>query len=159
MQKLTTCLWFENDVEDAVNFYTSVFKNSKKGNTSRYDEASAAVSGKPAGSVLTMAFEIEGREFLALNGGPLFKFSEAVSLVINCDTQKEVDYYWEKLTADGGQESMCGWLKDQYGLSWQVVPAGLEKLMSGKDPARSKRVMEALLKMKKLDIAELEKAA
>jgi predicted 3-demethylubiquinone-9 3-methyltransferase (glyoxalase superfamily) len=159
MQKLSTCLWFDHEAEEAVNFYTSVFKNSTIGNTLYYDSSSAAVSGRPEGSVLTITFELEGREFIALNGGPLFKFNEAVSIVINCDTQEEVDYYWEKLTGEGGQESQCGWLKDKFGLSWQITPVVLEKLLSDKDSAKSQRVMEAMLKMKKLDTAELEKVA
>lgn len=158
MQKITTCLWFDNQAEEAVNFYTSVFKNSKVGTASRYDEAGSKASGMPAGSVMTMTFELEGRKFMALNGGPLFKFNESVSLVVNCDDQKEVDYYWDKLTSGGGQESMCGWLKDKFGLSWQVVPAELGKLMSGNEPGKPQRVMAALLQMKKLDIDALRNA-
>jgi predicted 3-demethylubiquinone-9 3-methyltransferase (glyoxalase superfamily) len=158
MQKITTCLWFDNQAEEAVKFYTSIFENSKIGSTSRYDEASSKVAGMPEGSVLTITFELEGREFMALNGGPLFKFNESVSLVINCGTQEEIDYYWGKLTTDGGEESMCGWLKDKFGLSWQVVPTELEKLMSSKEPGKAQRVMAELLKMKKLDINILRKA-
>jgi predicted 3-demethylubiquinone-9 3-methyltransferase (glyoxalase superfamily) len=158
MQKITTCLWFDTQAEEAVKFYTSVFKNSKIGSASRYDEASAKVSGMPAGSVLTMTFEIEGRQFMALNGGPIFKFNESVSLVINCENQEEIDYYWEKLTSGGGAESQCGWLKDKYGLSWQVVPDELSKLMSGKEPGGPQRAMSALLNMKKLDIKALKDA-
>jgi predicted 3-demethylubiquinone-9 3-methyltransferase (glyoxalase superfamily) len=158
MQKITTCLWFDHTAEEAVKLYTSIFKNSKIGTTTYYDEASAKASGIPAGTVLVITFELEGREFMALNGGPMFKFTEAVSLVVNCDNQQEIDYYWEKLTANGGQESMCGWLKDKYGLSWQITPKNWEKMMNGKDPVKSKRAMEAMLKMKKLDIATLEKA-
>lgn len=152
MQKITTCLWFDNQAGEAVKFYTSVFKNSKIGSTSRYDEASSKAAGMPAGSVLTMTFELEGREFMALNGGPLFKFNESISLVVNCNDQKEVDYYWDKLTSGGGQESMCGWLKDKFGLSWQIVPTELGKLMSSKEPGKPQRVMAEMLKMKKLDI-------
>ncbi len=157
-QKITTCLWFDDRAEEAVNFYASVFKNSKIGKTLRYDEASAKASGRQAGSVLTITFQLEGREFMALNGGPIFKFTEAISLVINCEDQKEVDYYWEKLTSGGGEESMCGWLKDKFGLSWQVTPKIMEKLLTDKDPAKAKRAMEAMLQMKKLDIQTLQKA-
>lgn len=158
MQKITTCLWFDNQAEEAVSFYTSVFKNSKIGSSAHYDEAGAKASGMPADSVMTMTFELEGREFMALNGGPHFKFNELVSLVINCKNQDEIDYYWDTLTSGGGQESMCGWLKDKYGLSWQVVPAELGKLMSSKEPGKAKRVMEELIKMKKLDINILKNA-
>jgi len=158
MEKLTTCLWFDDQSEEAVNFYTSVFKNSKIGTTTRYDEAGAATAGRPVGSVMTMTFELEGREFMTINGGPIFKFNESISLVINCKNQEEIDYYWEKLTSGGGEESMCGWLKDKFGLSWQVVPAELGKLMSSKDPEKSQRVMAQLLKMKKLDINILKNA-
>jgi len=158
MQKITTCLWFDNQAEEAVNFYTSVFKNSKIGGSARYDEAVAKASGRPKGSVMTMTFELEGREFMTINGGPLFKFNEAISLVVNCKDQEEVDYYWDKLTSGGGQESMCGWLKDKFGLSWQIVPAELGKLMQSKEPGKPQRVMAALLKMKKLDIDALMNA-
>ncbi len=158
MQKISTCLWFDNQAEEAVNFYTSVFKNSKIGSTSRYDDASSKASGMPAGTVLTVTFELEGRQFMALNGGPLFKFNESVSLIVNCDDQKEVDYYWDKLTSEGGQESQCGWLKDKFGLSWQIVPAELEKLLTSKEPGKAQRVMAELLKMKKLDINILRNA-
>lgn len=158
MQKITTCLWFDNQAEEAVKFYTSVFKNSKIGTTTRYDENSSKAAGMPAGSVLTVTFELEGRQFMALNGGPIFKFNESVSLVVNCEDQKEIDYYWNKLTSDGGEESMCGWLKDKYGLSWQIVPAELEKLMSSKEDGKWKRVMAEVLKMKKLDINVLRNA-
>ena len=154
MQKISTCLWFDNRAEEAVNFYTSVFKNSKRGSISHYDENSAKASGMPEGSVLTVTFELEGREFMALNGGPMFKFNESVSLIVNCDKQEEIDYYWEKLISDGGEESMCGWLKDKFGLSWQIVPTELESLLSGK----AQRVMAELLKMKKLDINILRNA-
>ncbi len=158
MQKISTCLWFDNQAEEAVNFYTSVFKNSKIGTASRYDEAGSKASGQPAGSVMTMTFELEGRQFMALNGGPLFKFNESVSLVVNCDDQKEVDYYWDKLTSGGGEESQCGWLKDKFGLSWQIVPSELEKLMTSKEPGKAQRVMAALLQMKKLDVNILRNA-
>lgn len=158
MQKITTCLWFDNRAEEAVTFYTSVFKNSKTGTASRYDEAGSKVSGMPVGTVMTMTFELEGREFMALNGGPMFKFNESVSLIINCESQEEVDYYWDKLTSGGGQESVCGWLKDKYGLSWQVVPTELGRLMTSKEPGKAGRVMAAMLQMKKIDIKTLSEA-
>jgi predicted 3-demethylubiquinone-9 3-methyltransferase (glyoxalase superfamily) len=158
MQKITTCLWFDGQAEEAVNFYTSVFKNSKVGSVSRYDESSAKASGMPEGSVLVITFEIEGREFMALNGGPMFKFNESVSLMVHCESQEEIDYFWNKLTSGGGQESMCGWLKDKYGLSWQVVPTELGKLMGSKEPGKAQRVMAALLQMKKLDLNTLRNA-
>lgn len=158
MQKITPFLWFDNQAEEAVNYYTSIFKNSKIGSMARYDEAAAAASGRPKGSVMTASFELDGQEFIALNGGPVFKFTEAVSFVVNCDTQEEIDYFWNKLTADGGQESMCGWLKDKFGLSWQIVPSSLSKLIGGADNEKSKRAMGALMKMKKLVIADLENA-
>jgi len=157
MQKITPFLWFDNQAEEAVKFYTSIFKNSKIGSMARYDEAASAAAGRPKGSVMTASFVLEGQEFIALNGGPLFKFSEAISFVVNCDTQKEIDYYWDKLT-DGGEESQCGWLKDKFGLSWQIVPSSLSKLISGPDTGKSKRAMAALMKMKKLIIADLENA-
>ena len=158
MQKITPFLWFDNQAEEAVNFYTSVFKNSKMGKVSRYDEASSKASGRPAGSLMTASFQLDGQEFIALNGGPHFKFTEAVSFVVNCETQEEVDYYWDKLT-EGGQESVCGWLKDKFGLSWQVVPTALSKFLSNPDPQKSQKVMQAMLQMKKIIIADLEKAA
>jgi predicted 3-demethylubiquinone-9 3-methyltransferase (glyoxalase superfamily) len=157
MQKITTCLWFDSEAEEAVNFYTSVFKNSKIGTTTRYEEASAAASGRPKDSVMTITFELEGREFMALNGGPVFKFTEAISLVVNCKDQVEIDYYWNKLTSGSGEESMCGWLKDKFGISWQIVPDSLGEMF--KDKEKAKRVMEALLKMKKLDIKILQDAS
>lgn len=158
MQKLTTCLWFNDQAEEAANLYTSIFKDSSIGNILRYEEEGAAISGRQPGSAMTVAFTIEGREFLALNGGPMFKFNEAISLVINCGTQEEIDYYWERLTDDGGEESMCGWLKDKFGVSWQVNPRILSELMSGSDPEGAKRATQAMFQMKKFDIAALEKA-
>jgi len=155
MQKITPFLWFDNNAEPAAEFYVSIFKNSKILNVSRYGDAGPG----PKGSVMVVNFQIAGQEFIALNGGPPFKFSEAFSLVVNCENQKEVDEYWSKLTSGGGQESQCGWLKDKFGFSWQVVPAELGKLMSAKDRARANRVMQALLQMKKLDIAKLQRAA
>ncbi|MBI5576462.1 MAG: VOC family protein [Deltaproteobacteria bacterium] len=157
MGKITPFLWFEDKAEEAAKFYISVFKNSRIVKTTRYGEAGAEVTGRPKGSVMTVAFEIDGREFVALNGGPMFTFNEAISLAVNCDTQKEIDVLWEKLS-DGGEKVECGWLKDKYGLSWQIVPSVLGELLSGPDPDKSDRVMQALLGMKKLDIEELKKA-
>ena len=154
MQKITPFLWFDNNAEEAMNFYTSVFKNSKIGKVTRYPEGSPG----PAGSVMTGSIQLEGQEFLLLNGGPLFKFTEAISFVVNCETQDEVDQYWNKLTADGGQEVQCGWLKDKFGLSWQIVPTILPKLLADEDKNKSKKVMEAMMKMKKIDIAKIEAA-
>ena len=158
MQKITPFLWFDDNAEEAVKFYTSIFKNSKIGKIARYDKAGEKAAGRPAGSVMTVEFQLEGQEFVALNGGPHFKFTEAISFVVNCETQEEVDYYWEKLS-QGGKEVQCGWLKDKYGLSWQIVPTVLGELLSGKDAAKAKRVMDAMLKMVKLDIKKLKAAA
>ena len=160
MQKITPFLWFDNQAEEAVRFYTSIFKNSKVGKILRYGEEAAKVShsDQPAGSVLTIEFEIEDQKFTALNGGPAFKFNESISFVVKCDTQKEVDYFWEKLTAGGGQESQCGWLKDKFGVSWQVVPTVLIEMLGDKDSEKSERVMKAMLQMDKLDIKKLKVA-
>jgi predicted 3-demethylubiquinone-9 3-methyltransferase (glyoxalase superfamily) len=158
MQKITPFLWFNDNAEEAVKFYTSVFKNSNIGKIARYDQAGEKASGRPAGSVMTVEFQLEGQEFVALNGGPMFKFTEAISFVVNCETQEEVDYYWEKLSA-GGKEVQCGWLKDKFGLSWQIVPTVLGELLSDKDAAKAQRVMQAMLKMVKLDIKKLKQAA
>ena len=158
MQKITPFLWFNDNAEKAVKFYTSIFKKSKIGKIARYDEAGEKVAGRPAGSVMTIEFEIEGQDFIALNGGPHFKFNEAVSFVVSCKTQTEVDYYWNKLSA-GGKQVQCGWLTDKYGLSWQIVPTVLGELLSDKDAAKSQRVMTAMLKMVKLDIKKLKDAA
>ena len=158
MQKITPFLWFDDQAEEAVKFYTSVFKNSKIGRILRYSEEAAKASGRPAGSVLTVEFEMEGQKFVALNGGPLFKFNESISFVVNCETQEEVDYFWEKLTADGGQESQCGWLKDKFGLSWQVVPTVLIDMLHDKDSKKSERVTAAMLQIKKIDINKLKEA-
>jgi len=152
-QKITTFLWFDHNAEEAMAFYTALFKHSKILNVSRYSEAGPG----PKGRVMVGAFELEGQRFLALNGGPRFKFSEAISLVIDCETQEEIDYFWEKLST-GGQTQACGWLKDKFGLSWQVVPSALGELLQDKDPRKSKRVMEAVLGMVKLDIARLRAA-
>jgi predicted 3-demethylubiquinone-9 3-methyltransferase (glyoxalase superfamily) len=156
-QKITPFLWFESQAEEAVKFYTSIFRNSRILGTTRYDEAAAKAAGRPVGSVLTVAFELEGQKFTALNGGPIFKFTEAISFVVDCETQAEVDYYWDKLSA-GGQEVECGWLKDRFGLSWQIVPTILPEMLQDKDPEKAKRAMAAMLKMKKLSIDGLKKA-
>ncbi len=156
-QKIAPCLWFDSEAEDAAKFYTSIFANSRINKISRYGKAGHEVHGKEPGSVLTVEFEIEGQTFTALNGGPNFKFNEAVSFQVFCDTQQEIDYFWSKLTASG-QESQCGWLKDKYGLSWQVVPSILPKLLTDADGAKSERVMAALMQMKKFDLAALQRA-
>jgi predicted 3-demethylubiquinone-9 3-methyltransferase (glyoxalase superfamily) len=158
MQKITPFLWFDDQAEEAAKFYTSIFKNSRIGRILRYDEEAASKSGRPAGSVLTVEFEIEGQKFVALNGGPQFKFNESVSFAVNCETQKEVDYFWEKLTGDGGEESQCGWLKDKFGLSWQVTPTVLIDMLHDKDSEKAERVMKAMLQMQKIDIEKLKAA-
>jgi predicted 3-demethylubiquinone-9 3-methyltransferase (glyoxalase superfamily) len=152
-QRITPFLWFDGQAEEAANFYVSIFPNSKIGSTSRYGEAGPG----PKGSVMTIAFDLDGLSFTALNGGPMFKFTEAISLVVHCETQAEVDHYWDKLSA-GGQQVQCGWLKDKYGLSWQIVPNALIELAQDKDPAKSQRVMAAMMQMKKIDIAGLKAA-
>jgi predicted 3-demethylubiquinone-9 3-methyltransferase (glyoxalase superfamily) len=152
-QKITPCLWFDSNAEDAVKFYLTVFKNSKKGKVSYYGEGAPL----PKGTILTIEFQIAGQKFLALNGGPYFKFTEAVSFVVNCETQKEIDYYWEKLSK-GGTKVQCGWLKDKFGLSWQIVPTLLNELITAKNSEKSSRVFQAIMKMKKLDINALKKA-
>ena len=159
IQKITPCLWFDDQAEEAAEFYTAIFHNSKIVNISRYGEAGQDVHGKPAGSVLTVAFELEGQTFTALNGGPIFKFNEAISFQVNCETQEEVDYYWEKLSAGGDEKAQqCGWLKDRYGVSWQIVPRVLVEMLSDSDVEKSQRAMTAMLKMKKIDINELRRA-
>jgi len=158
MQKITPFLWFDTSAEEAVNFYVSIFKNSKVGKVTRYNEASAKAAGRPRGSVMTAEFQLEGQNFVAINGGPHFKFTEAISFVVDCETQEEVDYFWVKLTADGGQESQCAWLKDKYGLSWQIVPRILIQMLQDKDPQKAQRVMQAMLQMKNIDIATLRQA-
>ena len=157
MQKITPCLWFDNQAEEAVNIYVSIFKNSKIGSITRYGEEGAKVSGRPKGTVMTVIFQLDGQEFMALNGGPQFRFTEAISFVVNCQTQEEVDEYWEKLS-DGGQEVQCGWLKDKYGLSWQIVPTILGEMLNDPDPKKAERVMKAMLEMKKIDIKGLKQA-
>jgi predicted 3-demethylubiquinone-9 3-methyltransferase (glyoxalase superfamily) len=155
MPKISSFLWFDTQADEAAHFYASVFPNSKIGKVARYGDAGPG----PKGSVMTVEFELDGKPFIALNGGPQFKFTEAISFVVHCNTQQEVDTYWEKLLQGGGQESQCGWLKDKFGLSWQIVPTMLGQLLSDPDPKTSKRVMEAMLKMKKLDIPTLQRAA
>ncbi|MGA7614116.1 MAG: VOC family protein [Thermoanaerobaculia bacterium] len=159
-QKITPFLWFDSNAEAAAEFYTSVFPNSKITRTTRYEKNGAAASGRPEGSVMTVVFELEGQEFVGINGGPHFRFTEAVSFVVNCDSQEEVDFYWEKLSA-GGDESaqQCGWLKDRFGLSWQVVPRNLAQYVGNPDPAKADRAMKAILGMKKLDLERLRRIA
>jgi predicted 3-demethylubiquinone-9 3-methyltransferase (glyoxalase superfamily) len=158
-QRITPCLWFDTEAEEAAKYYTGIFKNSKIGKITHYGEAGRETHKRPPGSVLTVAFELDGVQFTALNGGPLFKFNEAVSFQIICKDQKEVDYYWEKLTAGGDPSAqVCGWLKDKFGLSWQVVPSIMPDLVGDPNSEGSQRAMAAMMKMKKLDIAELERA-
>jgi len=157
-QKITPFLWFDSQAEEAANFYVSIFKHSGIGAITRYDDEGSKAAGRPKGSVMTVEFELDGQKFTALNGGPHFKFTEAISLVVNCDDQKEVDHFWGKLSA-GGQEVQCGWLKDRFGLSWQIIPTALPRLLADPDPERAQRAMAAMLQMVKLDIAALEKAA
>lgn len=159
IQRITPCLWFDDQAEEAVAFYTAIFRNSKVVKVSRYGEAGREVHGKPPGTVLTTAFELEGQAFTALNGGPQFKFNEAISFQVNCTTQEEVDYYWGKLSEGGDVKAQqCGWLKDRFGVSWQIVPVVLTEMISDPDPVKSGRVMEAMLQMKKLDIGTLRRA-
>jgi predicted 3-demethylubiquinone-9 3-methyltransferase (glyoxalase superfamily) len=159
MQKITPCLWFDNQAEEAAKLYTSIFKKSRIGNITRYREAGFEIHGKPAGTVLTVEFQLDGQEFVALNGGPVFKFNEAISFQVHCRTQEEIDYYWEKLSKGGDEKAQqCGWLKDKYGVSWQIVPTVLDKMLRDKDARRSERVMKALLQMKKLEIKTLKQA-
>lgn len=158
MQKITPFLWFDNNAEEAVNFYLSIFQNSRILQIASYGEASAAASGRPKGTVMTLVFELEGQPFIVLNGGPMFTFSPAVSFVVNCRTQKEIDLLWEKLS-EGGQPQQCGWLQDRYGLSWQIVPAVLGELLQNQDVVRAERVMAALMRMTKIDIDTLNRAA
>ncbi len=153
MERITPFLWFDTQAEEAANFYVSIFKNSKITSISHYPEGTPG----PVGQVMVVNFELDGQKFMALNGGPAFKFTEAISLLVNCETQQEIDHYWSKLTAGGGKEVECGWLKDKYGLSWQIVPANLEKLLG--TPEKAKRVMAVVMKSKKLNIADMERAA
>jgi predicted 3-demethylubiquinone-9 3-methyltransferase (glyoxalase superfamily) len=158
MQKITPHLWFDDQAEEAAHFYISIFKNSKILHTMYYGKAFEGVSGKPAGSVMTVSFEIEGQTFVALNGGPIFQFSPAISFMVDCKTQEEVDTLWEKLLENGGGEQQCGWITDKFGVSWQIVPSALGEMISTKDPQKSERVMQAMMPMKKLDIAKLKAA-
>ena len=159
IQKISPCLWFDNQAEQAATFYTGIFPNSKVCKMSRYGEAGREVTGKEPGSVMVVSFELEGQSFAALNGGPHFTFNEAVSFMVNCDSQEEIDYYWERL-GDGGDPNaqQCGWLKDKFGASWQIVPRVLQEMMTDADPAKSQRVMASLMAMKKLDLNELKRA-
>ncbi len=156
IQQISACLWFDTQAEEAANFYTAIFENSRIIRTLHYGEAGHAIHGKPAGSVLTVEFELNGQKFTALNGGPQFKFDEAISFEVACETQEEIDYFWEKLS-ENGEEGPCGWLKDQFGLSWQVFPVALNEMLADPDPEKTQRVTDAFLQMKKLDLAALER--
>lgn len=156
--KITPCLWFDNQAEEAATFYTSIFSNSKIKRVARYSKAGKEIHGGDAGTVMTVEFELDGVSFIAINGGPIFKFTEAVSFQIPCETQEEIDYYWSRLTADGGQEGPCGWLKDKYGLSWQVTPAALSDMLMDHASEKTERVTNAFMQMKKFDIAALKRA-
>jgi predicted 3-demethylubiquinone-9 3-methyltransferase (glyoxalase superfamily) len=159
IQKITPCLWFDDQAEEAAKFYTAIFSNSKITSITRYGEAGHEVHGRPAGTVMTVAFELDGHSFTALNGGPMFKFNESISFQVSCETQEEVDYYWERLSEGGDRNAQqCGWLKDKYGASWQVVPNVLPKMLADPDSAKSQRVMKSMLQMKKIDIEELKRA-
>lgn len=159
IQKITPCLWFDDQAEEAAKFYTAIFNNSKIVSITRYGEAGHEVHGRPAGTVMTVAFELDGHAFTALNGGPMFKFNEAISFQVSCETQEELDYYWEKLSEGGDREAQqCGWLKDQYGASWQVIPNVLLEMLTNPDSKKSQRVMKSMLRMKKIDIEELKRA-
>ena len=158
-QKIAPCLWFDDQAEEAAEFYTAIFRNSRIVKITRYGEAGYDVHGKPAGTVMTVAFELDGQAFTALNGGPIFKFNEAISFQVNCETQEEVDYFWEKLTAGGDEKAQqCGWLKDKYGASWQIVPTVLLEMIDNPDCEKSQRAMTAMLQMKKIDIDTLKRA-
>lgn len=157
MQKMATCLWFDGQAEEAVRFYTSIIKGSKVLSTARYGKEGAKASGRPEGSIMTITFELNGQEFMALNAGPEFSFNPAISFMLYCDTQEEVDYLWDKLS-EGGEPWECGWLRDKYGVAWQIVPTILEKLMDGSDPVRAERLMKAMVQMRKMDIAKLQEA-
>ncbi len=158
-QKITPCLWFDNQAEEAANFYVSIFKNSKIGRIARYGKEGYEIHGRPAGTVMTVEFEVEGQIFTALNGGPIFKFNEAISFQVHCKTQEEADYYWEKLSEGGDEKAQqCGWLKDKYSVSWQIVPTVLVEMLQDRDAEKSGRVMKAMLQMKKIDIKTLKRA-
>jgi predicted 3-demethylubiquinone-9 3-methyltransferase (glyoxalase superfamily) len=154
VHKITPFLWFDDKAEEAMNFYVSIFKNSKVGSVTRYGDAGPG----PKGTVMSATFQLDGQDFFALNGGPLFKFTEAISFFVNCETQAEVDELWEKLTADGGSPQRCGWLKDKYGMSWQIIPKALGEMLGDKDPQKSQRVMQAMLQMNKINIQRLKAA-
>ena len=159
MQKVTPFLWFDDQAEEAAEFYTSIFKNSKIGRTTRYGKEGYEIHGKPAGTAMTVEFEIDGQPFTALNGGPVFQFNEAISFQVLCDTQEEVDYYWDKLSEGGDEKAQqCGWLKDKFGVSWQIVPTILSELVGDSDSEKSQRAMKAMLQMKKMDLEALERA-
>ena len=159
LQRIAPCLWFDDQAEQAAEYYTSIFPNSRILSVSRFSEAGQEIHGRPSGSVMTVEFELDGQRFTALNGGPVFIFNEAISLTVNCETQDEINYYWDKLTAGGDEAAQqCGWLKDQFGVSWQVVPTALARMMTDPDPAKAARATEAMLSMKKFDIAALERA-
>lgn len=159
MNRITPCLWFDDQAEEAARFYTSIFRNARIGKITRYGKEGFEVHGRPEGSVLTVEFELDGQSFTALNGGPVFQFNEAISLQVDCETQAEVDHFWEKLSEGGDEKAQqCGWLKDRYGVSWQIVPAILRRMLQDPDAAKSGRVMKALLQMKKLDIGRLKQA-
>ena len=159
VQPITPCLWFDKEAEEAARYYTGIFKNSKIGKISRYPEAGREVHGQAPGTVMTVEFELNGQPFTALNGGPIFKFNEAISFQVNCEAQQEVDYYWEKLAQGGDKKAQqCGWLKDKYGLSWQIIPTILGEMLSDKNPKKSQSVMRAMLEMKKIDIKTLKDA-
>jgi predicted 3-demethylubiquinone-9 3-methyltransferase (glyoxalase superfamily) len=159
IQKITPCLWFDEQAEEAAKFYTTIFNHSKIVSMTRYGEAGHEVHGRPAGTVMTVAFELDGHAFTALNGGPVFKFNEAISFQVSCETQEEVDYYWEKLSEGGDEQAQqCGWLKDKYGVSWQVIPTALLEMLNDPDSEKAQRAMEAMLQMQKIDIAKLKRA-
>ena len=158
-QRLTPCLWFDNQAEEAANYYVSIFKDSRIKTITRYPSAGQEIHHQPAGSVMVVSFELDGHSFTALNGGPLFTFTEAVSFQVNCESQEEIDYYWDKLGAGGDPKAQqCGWLKDRYGLSWQVVPEGMERMLKDPDSAGANRAMSAMMQMKKIDVGALERA-
>ena len=157
MQRITPCLWFDDKAEEAAKFYVSIFKNSKLGPITRYGNSGSQVSGRPKGSVMTVTFEIEGQEFMALNGGPLFKFTEAISFIVKCESQQDIDEMWSKLSEDG-EEGPCGWLKDKYGLSWQIVVPEWDEMMQDEDSEKSERVMAAILQMSKPDMQRVQQA-
>ena len=159
MNTITPCLWFDSNAEEAVNFYISIFRNSRIKKIARYGDAGHEIHKRPSGSVLTIEFELNGQTFTALNGGPLFRFNEAISFQVACESQEEIDYYWDKLSESGDKNAQqCGWLKDKFGVSWQIVPSVLKTMLVDNDPARTNRVMSALLEMKKLDLATLKNA-